>query len=361
MRKRKVKVLALLLGGMMALSACGSDTNNAAGEEKTEDAAVSENTENAGSEDAVAVSGDLQSVRIATCAATGALSDNALLADNLGYIEEELAQVGFKPEYIGFAQAGPAVNEAFAAQEIDYAVYAEFPAITAKSNGVDLTIIGTVNQETNYALLATEASGIKSAADMAGKKIIVTPGTILYKHFVDLCDEYGINPDDVEQISALSDAQTLLATGDADGLIFSYGGAKLYESYGIANIVEDTRETPELASGMVLAGRTQFVEENPDVAKALLRALNRAANYAAEHPDEVPELLVTESTPLEVTEASYAYDQSYSYFSPALSDEYLARAQRVYDFCTENSLLGSEVDLNELFDSTYVDEVLGEN
>lgn len=331
----KTKLLLLILGAALLITGCASNTTKETTDEP-------------------------KTVKIGATAATAQLSENALLAQKLGYIDEELEAVGYTAEYIGFAGAGPAVNEAFAAKEIDYAFYAEFPAITAKSNGIDLTVIGVGNQEMNYALLVTDKSGIESAADIAGKKIIVTPGTILYKYFVELCEENEVDPDSVEIVNALTDAQTVLASGDADGLIITLGGAKMYEAMGLGKVIVDSTSNLEQASGFTLTGRTAFVEANPDVNKALLRALKRAAEYAQANPDEVYKLMVTESTPETALKATYGYDESFSYFSPELSDEYLARAQKVYDFAKTNSLLGGDVNLDELFNSTYVDEVMAE-
>lgn len=361
MKKKKSVIIALLLGAVLAVTGCagiasGDDQAAATG------GAVSASGNTAGDTSALGVDpASLKSVRIAASSATAQLSDNALIAQNLGYIDEELAAVGYKADYIGFAGAGPAINEAFAAKEIDYSFYAEFPVITANSNGVKIKVIGTANQEMNYALLVTEKSGIESGADIAGKKIIVTPGTILYKYFNNLCDKYGIDPDSVETINALSDAQTILASGEADGLITSLSGATLYAGMGLGKVVEDTTGDLDYASGFVLAGRADFVDANPDVNKALLRALKRAYEYASENPEEAYQLLKTESSTEEGLRQAYGYDESFSYYNPALSEAYLARAQSVYEFARDSQLLGSEeIDLNEIFDSTYVDEVLAE-
>lgn len=346
---KKKGLLALLLGAALVFTGCGNGTQQGGG-----------SSSSGTSSDSTSTSDELKPVKIGGASATAQLTENALVAQNLGYIDEELKAVGYKADYIGFAGAGPAINEAFAAGELDYAFYAEFPVITARSNGVDVTAIGCINQETNYALLATEASGMKSAADMAGKKIIVTPGTILYKYFSELCEENSIAVDDVEIVNAMTDAQTVLASGDADGLIITYGAALMYENMGLGKVVADCTTNLEQASGMVLAGRGDFVKENPEVNKALLRALKRAAEYVQKNPDKSYELMATEASPAEILKKTYAYDTSFKYFSPELSDEYMARAQKVYDFAQKNSLLGGEVKMEEAFDSTYVDEVMAE-
>lgn len=346
MFKKNRIALMILLGVVLAFTGCASGANQGSGSETD---SASKDTE-----------GDLKTVKIAASSATAQLTECAQVAEKLGYIDEELKAVGYKAEYVGFAGAGPAINEAFAAGEIDFAFYADFPAITAKSNGVDLKVIGVANSEMNYGLLVSEKSGIETVADIEGKKIIVTSGTILYKYFVELCEENNVDISKVEIVNALTDAQTVLASGDADGLISSLGGTKMYEVMGLGKVIADSTSNLEQASGFVLAGRTEFVEKNADVNKALLRALNRAAKYAQENPDEASELMVTEASPREVIDAVYSYNTGFQYFSPELSDEYIERAQKVYEFAKDNSLLGGDVNLEELFDRTYVNEVLSE-
>lgn len=341
--KRK-GLFVLLLSAALIITGCGANGNQEAGSASQESSGA-------------AKSDELKSVRIGATSATAQLTESAQLAQELGYIDEELEKVGCKAEYVGFAGAGPAVNEAFAAGEIDYAFYADFPAITAKSNKVDLKVIGLGNSQMNYGLLVTEDSGIKKAEDMEGKKIIVTPGTILYKYFAELCEEKGVDINKVEIVNALTDAQTVLASGEADGLISALSNIKMYEAMGLGKVIVDSTDTPDATSGFVLAGRTKFVEENADVNKALLKALKRAAEYAEKNPEKVYDLLETETMTKEVLKETYQYDESFSYFKPELSDEYMARAEKIYNFAKENSLLGGEVDLKELFDSTYMDDI----
>ena len=161
--KKKIGlIIGLLLTLALLVTACGASakSNTQTGDSANKD-------------------GELKTVKIGATSATAQLSENALLAQNLGYFDDELKKVGYKAEYVGFAQAGPAVNEAFAAGEIDYAIYADFAAIAAKSNKIDIKVVGLANQQMNYALLATQKSGISSWKDIEGKKLIVPTGTMM--------------------------------------------------------------------------------------------------------------------------------------------------------------------------------------
>ena len=104
----------------------------------------------------------------------------------------KLAKVGYKPDYQGFAQAGPAINEAFAAKSLDFAVYGDMLAITAKSNGVDVKIIASVSSQQDYAIVIGNQSDIKSVSDLKGKKIAVGFGTVTYKYLEDLLGLNGL-------------------------------------------------------------------------------------------------------------------------------------------------------------------------
>ena len=48
-------------------------------------------------------------------------------------------------DLVTFQEAGPAINEAYASSELDMAIYGEYPAATAYSNGVDIRIIGVAD------------------------------------------------------------------------------------------------------------------------------------------------------------------------------------------------------------------------
>lgn len=333
---------AVMMAAMMAVSltACGGGSGDG-GESKTDE-------------------DGLKTVRIGSPGQNNGPVENALLAEELGYVDEEMKKAGYKAEYIGFAQAGPAINEAFAAGEIDVAVYNELPAITAKSNGVDIKIVAAATSEYNYALLAGKDSGIESIKDLEGKKVIVTPGTILYKYFINLCEENGVDSSKVEQINALADATSVITSGEADAYVTAYESAITLKNAGAGTILADTTTNMEQSTGIAIACRTAYMEKEPEAVKAYIRALKRASEYAAENKEEIYPKLLTENNTEEVLKEKYAYDTSFSFFAPGFSDEYKKRVQAQYDFALEHEMLGGEFTMDELLDSTYVDEVMGE-
>ncbi|MCX4325860.1 MAG: ABC transporter substrate-binding protein [Lachnospiraceae bacterium] len=339
---KKILIPALVLTLSLTLNGCGKNT--AADSQKNS----SGNTQN---------TGELKTVKIATPGQGGVLIENALLAQKLGYIDEELKAAGYKAEYMGFAQAGPAINEAFAAGEIDFAVYNELPAMMAKSNGIDIKIISTVTQDYNYAVIANKDSGITSAKDLSGKKVIATTGTILYKYFADICRENNIDISSVELVNAQADANSVLASGQADAYVTAYSAALQLEEAGTGSIIEDTTGNADERTGIILAARQESLSSGPDAAAALVKALKKAADFAQKNPDDVYGYLKTDNYTEDTLKKIYSYDTSFSYFEPAFTDIYKSHLENQYEFAKENKLLGGDVDLNAFLDNTYLDQV----
>lgn len=332
---KKILLLTIAIAVPAALSGCGNKTDAGNTKDSTE----------------------LEIIKIAAPSQDGTPVENAMLAQKLGYIDEELKAAGYKAEYMGFAQAGPAINEAFAADEIDYAFYNEFPAIMAKSNGIDIKIIATATEDYNYAIIAGKESGIKTPKDFAGKKVIATTGTVLYKYFADICKDNNIDTSSVEFVNAQADANSVLASGEADALVTAYSSALQLEEKGIGTIIEDTTTNEEERTGIMLAAKSKTLSSKENSAIALIKALKRAAEFAQENPDKVYSYLKTESNTEELLKKIYSYDTSFSYFQPFFTDTYRSHLENQYLFAKENNLLGSDVNLDELLDDTYLNKI----
>ena len=126
-RMKSVVAIGIITALVFGIAGCGS------GNEKKDvpDSTASSETQT------------LKTVRIGAVGQNNVLSDAIGIADNQGFLKEELEKAGYEPEVTGFAQAGPAINEAFASEEIDMAIYGDLPATVAKSNGTDTTIFAT--------------------------------------------------------------------------------------------------------------------------------------------------------------------------------------------------------------------------
>lgn len=346
--KKYIKAFALLLALTLSLgllSACGGGGNE----------------EDSGSDTSDSTSGSI--VKIGTPSATGVMGGVAGVAYEKGFFKEELEKLGYDVEVVGFAGAGPAVNEALIGQSIDFAVLADFPALTAKSKGVDTTLIAIENSLSNCAIAVSPDSDYQSIDDLVGKKIALPKGTYMQRFFVSLIEEKGYTESDFEIVQMTNDMESALVSSSVQAIIFTSDTInKCVYVNKTARIIVDTIDYPEYSGQSVVVGRTSFVTENPEVAEAIIRALISARDYAFENPEEANELLAqVGSSSVEAIENTYGFSDSNAetYYSFNLTDESLDKLNQTKSFLLEHDFISDDFDITDWYDSTYYDNVIG--
>lgn len=331
--RNSIAILIVVIAVIVGATGCGSDTSS-----KT--------------------TSDTKVIRIGTTGqdAESSLLDNAQYSYKLGYLQDELKKEGYTVELKGFAQAGPAVNEAFAANEIDVAVYAEFPLITAVSNGVDLKGFALSTSQLNFGILARKGSGIKSISDLEGKNVVVALGTISQKYFLEVTKKNNVDVSKINQLNSISDAQTLLASGDADAVVSTVSSLAVFENAGLGKVIIDSSNDSSLSSGFLFAGRNQWLKENPKAAIAISKALIRSQEEAEKNPTDVYKKLATKDSPESIFKEVYSYDETFSFFKPDITDDYINRAKSIEKFMEDNKLIKSSVDVFKILDNQYVEK-----
>lgn len=341
MRKKLYK-LALLALAFAALTGCTSNasTDNDASSGVTQKAIT---------------------VRLGTPNAIGIMGGVAGLADLNGYLAEELDALGYGYEIVGFAGAGPAVNEALIAKEIDFAVLADFPAITAKAKGVDTTLIAVENSLSNCALAVSPDSEYDSIEDLVGKKIAIPKGTYMQRFFVLLIEEKGLLESDFEIIQMTNDMESALVSGSVDAILFTSDTINKIESInGTGRIIASTTDYPDYSGQSFFVGRSAVIEETPEIAEAILRAFIRARAFALENPAEAAEILAEagHSSP-EVIEATYGFSSpnAQTQYAFALTEESLAKLEQTKSFLLEYAFISENFDAQAWYQSNIYETV----
>ena len=145
--KKKNWIPGIMLAAVLALTGCGG--------------AAQANNADTGSSSDIQKSEE-KIIKIGSPTTDGTqLVENAGLAYKLGYLDEELEKAGYKAQYIGFAQGGTAINEAFASGQLDVAFVGDVPEIIAKSNGLEVELFANLNSEAEMGIVAGKNSGIK--------------------------------------------------------------------------------------------------------------------------------------------------------------------------------------------------------
>ena len=202
---------------------------------------------------------------------------------------------------------------------------------------------------------------IKSAKDLAGHKVIVARGTIYHHYFKSVIADANVKESDIDEINTFSDATSLIASGDADVLITSTYLAYYLEEQGYGTLIEDSTTHDEWTSQFFAVGLTSFLKENPEAAKAILKAMLRGQEAVKENPDEAYKIWSEQSGYSEdVYKKVYAYDTSFDYFSPEITDNTVTKLEELQNFLLEEDLITKEVDMNSFVDNSYYEAAKAE-
>lgn len=233
-----------------------------------------------------------------------------------GYLDEVFAAKGIKVESLPIT-SGAQQTQAIAAGEIDIAsVLGSTSAIIAKANGVDLKVIAAYARSPKAYLLLTKENGPEKLADLKGKKIAGPKGTVLNQLLVAALARQGLSLNDVEYINMdLPAARAALLAGQVDVATLAGAHAVSVEKAG----------GKVLASGeglikptTVIAARTAFLNEHPDLIQAYFDAHHKALVFMKENPKEALAIAAKEQKiTIEDARAQFPlYD-----FTPAMTDD----------------------------------------
>ncbi|WP_310604097.1 ABC transporter substrate-binding protein [Anaerosporobacter sp.] len=284
------------------------------------------------------------------------VGDSLAIAKYQKYLEEELNTIGYAVEYVGLAN-GPAVNEALAANEIDFASYGDLPALVLKSNDIDAKVIATSANISNMGIVVQPDSDIKTVKDLEGKKVICTKGTVLQKYLYQIAADNDLDLDKVEIINAGADGNALFTCKEADAFVTTDFEIQLLKENKVAEILVDSRDDASYATQLLFVGRTKYMDENPEVPVAILKALTRAYEFAKSNPSEVYPALKCSAASDEVIKAIYDFDdEKFEYLNPEITAESLSKLEDLNVFLKNNGFIANDVDLEQYVDSSYYEK-----
>lgn len=341
--EKKKRILGIILAATLAATGCGTAAQtNAADTGRTNDTQ----------------SGTEKIIKIGSPTTDGTqLVENAGLAYKLGYLDEELEKAGYKAQYVGFAQGGTAINEAFASGQLDVAFVGDVPEVIAISNDLDVELFANLNSEAEMGIVTGKDSGIKEPTDLKGKKVVAAYGTVTHVYLHNLLQANGLSLDDVEVINDIANGGTLVASGNADAVVSTGTGVRQMSYAGVGDILTTSQGNEELSAQFFAMGRTAYLKENKEAAKAIIKALQRAKEYISENPEKAYETLATADNPKELYEKIYPEDLGFDKFDPQIQEEQTNRLNTLAKFLLKSGIISKEIDAKSAVDNAYYEEV----
>ncbi len=169
------------------------------------------------------------------------------------------------------------------AGSVDIVSSGHFALIKAINEGAEIKAFMSVQNSHDYVL--SSSNKIKNVKDLEGKTIaIYSPGDITEIVTIGILKKYGVNSDKINWLSVGGSNERYLAvlTGKADAApLHADYGYKIEKEQGFHTLVAIAKEQPLPMS--VVSAKTEFLQENSDVAKRMTRALIRATRYAVDN------------------------------------------------------------------------------
>lgn len=359
MKKKIVSVILTAVLGTTLLTGCGG---TGAADTSSADSAQSEDTETSGAvekegetgTDSAAERDEGAVLRIAG-QSSDILFAPIAIADEKGYLEEELAAIGATYEWSTF-ESGPAANEAVAAGEADISYMADLPAIVAKSSGMNLELIAGLGLgEKTTAVLVPKDSDIKSVADLKGKTIGYLFGTYNQHLLALLLEQEGLTLDDVESINLTNqDHETALLNGDIDASVTCDPNLTKFKNDDTVTVLADGQGIKR--SNMVVYSDADYAAAHPLVIQALIKALDRAVDYIENNKEEAVNLIAERSgqDPANIEEIIEGM-----IYTTDLTQDDIDEIEKVKNFSLDNEIITNDFDINDFINTTYLEAVRG--
>lgn len=290
--------------------------------------------------------------------------NTAAIAHAEGFLEEEFKEdPDVKIEWSFFKGAGPAVNEALANDQLDFALHGDLPSIVGRSNGIRTKIVVANSLRSNLYLAVHPGSGISSIEDLKGRKVAQFRGTNLHLATDKILAAHGLSERDVRFINMdFATATAALATGDIDAA-FGQADYLALEEQGIAKIVYSTRgDDPAFTRHSHVHVTEKFEQAHPEITARVVKALVKSAAWASDEAnrEKVFESWAKSGVPAGTFRADFEGQSLKVRNTPVIDDflvaAYREQAARARDY----RLLRGEVSIDDWFEPKYVDGAIAE-
>ena len=275
------------------------------------------------------------------------------------YFEKELGET--RIEYFFFKGAGPAVNEAFANGQLDFASQGDLPQIIGRANGLKTRQLAAGGAHAPLYLAVPAKSDIQGVEDLKGRKVAIFRGTNNHLAAVKVLAANGLTERDLQGINMdEASANAALATGNIDAVFGNYG-TLLLVAQGLARIAYTTKgDNPAFERQSTLIADEGFVRKHPDLTQAIVTAYVKAAQWSSDEANREAlfEIWARSGRPASAYRADFE-GQKLKYRNTPLIDDYLieqyrARAQQARAY----GLIRRDVNVDGWFDPQFVNVAL---
>jgi sulfonate transport system substrate-binding protein len=203
-----------------------------------------------------------------------------------GLLEKEFEGTGIKVNWIFYKGAGPAVNEAIADGQLDFALQGDLPAIVGRAGGLQTKLLVASGALANTYLAAPTGSTVHNISDLKGKTVANFKGTNLELAAARILAQVNLTESDLNLINletanikaALVAKQVDAGFGQLDLLMLRDQGFVTipYSTKGHSLLL--TRQSHLLVT-------TDFASKYPAIVSRVVKVTVEAAYWASQEPN----------------------------------------------------------------------------
>lgn len=329
MKKSKLLLVLLLLVATV-LAACNSKEENTA------------STEGAGP-------ATPEKITFGYVPSAGILQVLYIIAKDKQLFETEFKEDGIAFEHRNF-QSGPVLMEALRGNSLDIGHVGDQPYIQAVANGAELTAIGLHSiGDKNYGLVVPEGSSVKSSADLKGKKVAVTLGSIGHRILDLYLTENGYTMADVEAINIPpGDIKNTLAAKNVDAAIIWEPWISTIEQEGIGKQIATTEGLKRNINPTIAT--TKFATKYPEVTQRIINVYKDALTWVQENPEEATKIVAKDAGFDETIFANAMKDEEYIV---EITEEAITSMEDTAKFLLDNEVIRNEVNIRDFIDTSF--------
>ena len=237
--------------------------------------------------------------------------------------------------------------------------------IQVRAKDVPVVYVATIYRKYPVVLVVPEDSDVQSIADISGEQVGL-PGEYgaNWIGLLALLDAGDLTTDDISTESIGFTQASALLTGQVDAVMGYVNNEPIQiEKAGMpVRTFSVSDVSPLVANGLVATD--DYLEERPDIVRAVIEATLRGVQYAIDNPEEtveiaedyVPTLIDDEQrqSALEVLQATLPLWEVEN--GGKLGDGDPADWEAMGAFLLEHGLLDREVDVDEVFNLDYLPE-----
>ncbi|MDT8862933.1 ABC transporter substrate-binding protein [Alkalihalobacillus sp. MEB130] len=291
------------------------------------------------------------------------VSAQQIIADEMGFFEDEGLNV---TNHI--VQSGPDIGPLIASGDAQLSFETTITNISLSAIDVPNVIVAPMaNVSGTQAVIAHPDFEITSAKDIEGATIGMVQGAGVSVAVQNMADELGVDLDTVnfinmsptDQIAALDNGNIdMMAAWEPWITIGLDQGAEFLFSGRVANLPEKEGDVDWMQFYSTFQVTQQFLDENPNTVKAVLRALSRATDFINDNREEAIDILDEKLQNL--TREQVAEVMSRNIYSMEVTDDMREGSEVIANFMMEMDNIPQIPDFESYTNFELLQEVLAE-